>query len=198
MNKIIELSEIMDNYITEYSNSLSTKTRNKKLICKKKTKFFLQITDISDGIIFSLLYTQKNVTKDQITAYYNSLTNNTASRKAYYMRCNQISLDFLEKLYNVVTEYINKNIYKKPKYNIYACDGCKINTSSKLSNYGYKINESNNSCTVLTIAVYNIINCNILNLYSVKHKNERLAFTENTFLKNLRFFKNPFRLTFFL
>ena len=32
MNKIIELSEIIDNYITDYSNSLSTKTRNKKPI----------------------------------------------------------------------------------------------------------------------------------------------------------------------
>ena len=124
MNKIIKLSKFINNRITNYCNTYSKLTRNRK-------------TNIKDGIIFSLLYTQKNVSKDYITTTYNKLTNNTASRKAYYTRCNQITLKYTEKLYNDITEYINKNIYNKPKYNIYSCDGCKINTPNKLSDYGY-------------------------------------------------------------
>ena len=82
MNKIIKLSKYINGHIINYSNTLSKLTRIKK-------------TDIRDGIIFSLLYTQKNVSKDHITANYNSITNKNASRKAYYMRCNQITLKYI-------------------------------------------------------------------------------------------------------
>jgi hypothetical protein len=84
-----------------------------------------------------------------------------------YHYCNQITLKYIEILYDDITKYINKYIYDESNYNIYACDGCKINAPNKLSSYGYKSNESNNSCTILTIAVYNIINGNLLDLQPV-------------------------------
>jgi len=98
------------------------------------------------------------------------------------MRCNQISLEYLETLYNDLTSYINNNIYKninKP-YQLYGVDGCKINTNIKLSDYDYIPNNNGTSCCILTMGVYNITNNNLLNLIPVKHKDERKSFIDHT------------------
>ena len=144
MSKIINLSKFINNHINTYIDNIPTIKREKK-------------TNIIDGFIFGLLYTQKEITKDFITAKYNNLTKNNACRKSYTMRCNQISLEYLETLYSDLSTYINNNIYKNnnnKQIQLYGVDGCKINTNIKLSNHGYIPNNSNTSCCILTMGVY--------------------------------------------
>ena len=160
MNNLIKLSKYISEHIKTY----------KKVKVKK--------TDLYDGLLFNLLYTEKHVTKDALTAKYNNLTKKNISRQAYTNRANQIDINYYEKLFIDIRNYINKNIYNNHTTKIYAVDGCKVTCNVGISKDGYQLNKNKNSATILTLGIYNVIDGNIANLKSYKDTNERNAFCD--------------------
>jgi len=180
---IIKLSDFINNYIKLHTSETFV-ARNKK-------------SDIFDGILFRLLYSQIDMSQDRVASKLNSLkcthnNGNKISRQAYASREKSIPLDFYTKFYNNITDFIDTDIYKKTNcsYEVFAVDGTDISllkTDDLMSN-NYKTNKNNKSITALSIGIFNVTYETPINLDLVNHKNERRSFVDsiknNTNLKN--------------
>ena len=104
VKKIKELSKFINNYIQNYNNS-TQKTREKK-------------SNIFDGILFRLYYSQFNASQPKVTSKLNLIKlslneGESISRQAYVSREKTLPLSFYKQFYNDLSSFIDLSIYQK-------------------------------------------------------------------------------------
>jgi hypothetical protein len=162
--KLLELSKNINNYLYKINDQYTQ--RNKK-------------TNIIDGLLFNLLYSQKNTTQESITNKINVFKNNKITRRTYTDRMNKLD----DKFYNNFITYLDKNINnlfynKNNNYQIITVDCSSTLLNKKLSNYDFKLNKNKESIVCLNLCMYNITYQNVNILSIRKKRNERKAFIE--------------------
>lgn len=156
--------------------------KNKLLIKRNKE------TNIFDGFIFKLLYSQKYVGHLDITKIINEFKNKSINRTSYSQRAKIITEEFLCEYFSFLNIELNNLFYNNKQNNILvpciASDGVK-----SIAYYSTKnkkcIKNKNDTFTFLSIGMFNITYNEPVLLKTLDHKNERKAMTDNLITDNI-------------
>ena len=146
--------------------------KNKILVKRKKE------TDIFDGLLFKLLYSQKRVTQDDVMKEINEFKNKFIDRTSYLDRSKLISEDFLCDYFKFLDKEINDIFFKERCNNTYilpviSADGTKSIAYHSSKNKPSKKKNKNDTFTFLNMGMFNITYNEPCLLTSIEHKNER-------------------------
>ena len=95
----------MNHKLIKLSNEINTlidSNKNKYIIRNKKTT-------MHDGLMYRLLYTQKDSTQTLVTAKINNFLGKSINRSSYSDRDKQINIEFYEKLNKLININTDKN-----------------------------------------------------------------------------------------
>lgn len=153
----------------------------------------LRKTSIVDGLLFRLIYGQKNMSKDQAAILMNTFKDikcksDKINRSSYSDRDNQISIKLYEQIYDTIGKHIDENYLRRNTTEIFAVDCTQSHLSKILGDDGFKLNKNKLSVNGMTLGVYNITHNFPVALELVKHKNERKAFLD--YIRNNDKYKN--------
>jgi len=172
INVILNPPVLLKHQLIKLSHNIGTlvnKNKNKYIIRNKKTSMF-------DGIIYRLLYTQKESTQTLVTAQINNFLGKTINRSSYSDRDKQINIDFYEKINDLIKiDKCKGLLYTKQ---VFAVDGTYGYMSKKLGEEGFKLNKNKVSSSPLISGIFNVTYNYPVSLDLVKHKNERKAFLD--------------------
>jgi len=175
---IVELSKLIKNYLNENNYTYNKRVRK---------------TNIFDGIIFKLLYGQKDASQEKITSKLNSFMNRKTaelkvSRQSYVEREKQIDISCYKGLYNIIDKFASNHIYNNNIKQVYSVDGTHSNLSKTLTKDGLKLTKNNEIVNGLILGVYNVTYNFPVSLELSKTKNERRSYLD--FIHNNDKYKN--------
>ena len=170
-------------FINKNFRLLSEKSRkfleekNKILIKRNKE------TNIFDGFLFKLLYSQKYVGHLDVTKEINEFKNKFTDRTCYAERAKLITDDFLCDYFKFLDDEIN-NLFYCNKNNptvipFISTDGTKSIAYYSSKNKPQSKKNKNDTFTFLTMGMFNITYNEPVLLKPVDHKNERKAMIDN-------------------
>lgn len=172
--------------LSMYSNNFLNDNNNKYIKRNKKT-------NLVDGFIFKLLYTQKNHTQDNVTDKINKFKNTFIDRTCFRERSNLIDETLLSSYYNHINTHINNLFYKdreiKIETIIIALDGSKGAGYASVDDKPIKNNKNNDTFNFLNIRFFNITYNEPMVLHTENHKNERKAALDA--MEDIKEYLNP-------
>ena len=177
-NKLRILSSQINLYTNDYFNNHINFKQNIK---KRKTI-------LNDGLLFKLLYTQKNSTQEIVTSKLNTYYKKNITRTSYCDRVKQLDINFFENLNNKFSKLIDSLFYNNNnKMNIIATDGTYTQFKSSTTN-NQNLNKNKSSVTCLSTCLYSVTYNDPINLkLESDMSNERLSFSNilnNEYIKN--------------
>ena len=162
----------------------------RQIVNKRGSKYIIRNkkTNEHDGLLFSLLHTQKSVSMDSAAASFNDFNENILKRKdkisrqSLSSRASDLPESFYKNVCNDVFKLIDKMYNKRKKsdrtYEICAVDGSDSNVSKSIAKDGFKLNKNGNTVTALNMGIYNVTRNYPVDIQMVNHKNERKAFLD--------------------
>jgi hypothetical protein len=170
--EFINKLRLLSSQINLYTNSYFNNHINFKQNIKKRK------TILNDGLLFKLLYTQKNSTQEIVTSKLNTYYKKNITRTSYCDRVKQLDINFFENLNNKFSELIDSLFYNNNnKMNIIATDGTYTQFKSSTTN-NENLNKNKSSVTCLSTCLYSVTYNNPINLkLESDMSNERLSFS---------------------
>ena len=175
-----------------FSNKLINKnfmllSKKSKLFLEEKNKILVKRnkeTNIFDGFIFKLLYSQKRVGQIDVVKEINDFKHKFTDRSCYLDRTKLITEDFLCDYFKFLDEGINNIFYKDQRLNttilpVVSCDGSKSIAYYSSKNKPSKKKNKNDTFTFLNMGMFNVTYNEPCLLKPVEHKNERKAMLDN-------------------
>lgn len=157
--------------------------KNKILVKRKKE------TDIFDGFLFKLLYSQKYVGHLDVTKEINDFKNKFTDRTCYSERSKLISEDFLNDYFLFLDNEINNLFFKNRNDSLIipciSTDGTKSIAYYSSKNKPPNKKNKNDTFTFLTMGMFNVTYNEPVLLKTVDHKNERRAMLDNLIDNNI-------------
>src|SRR5438132_4566302 len=158
---------------------LTNEEKKKRRSVKGKYKR-IKKTNMKDGILFRLLYSQLGESKGDVAKKMNWRSDRYINTSNYTRREQQIGSEIYVGLNRTISKFQDKHL--KYNKNVCAVDGTRFNVSANPFSKIFDVNPNGETCSPLILGIYNITRGSVISYDIRTDKNERIAFAD--FLKN--------------